>query len=638
MSSNASPLQLMAAKYGQTQFEKLISVRDKQAVNEGRLDKIQSVLSLVPESSQLNFLNKTTAEGWTSLHLACYRGYTNIVNYLVIREVNCNRETADFWTPLQLVCFLGFEACVDILLTHAHLQINKMTASRGTGLHLAAHRGHLQIVKKLIDAGACISLEDSHGHIALELATSQEILELIPTYMGQLWLAKNKRVVDPPPIYANNVFMVQSLRLHDTLVHLVLRPDLGYLNRYTNEEDFRQREIPEHKVNLLSLQDVKLVGKRLLQAKEAYNFIVESKEGRFRYYTSSLEHSKEWVSRILEAIEYCQVHKVGMASPHTPFGITIPTFTSAVESTPETHYETPTKVEENKEQTVMLSSFRIIDEIGAGSFARVYKVKKLDNERIFAMKSLNKDFLRKRNQLKYAINEGKILKLLDHPFIIKLHYSFQSAKSLYYILDYCPYGDLAMQIETHGVFVEDEAKFFMVELILALEYLHSLNILYRDLKPENILIDSKGHCRLTDFGLAKDSKAFASTSFVGSPAYLAPEMLTDKISTKASDVYSLGLVFYEILAGCSPYVDKDITKLFENIRMSKITFPPSMSEHAVDFIGAVLSLNPERRPTIEECKLSPMFQETDWENYLQGNVVSPLRFRKRSDMVDMIVE
>jgi ankyrin repeat protein len=631
--SSHKSLQMKVTKYGRTQLEKLFSVSPKQAVEQGRLDKIQSVLSLVPEGNQLKLLNKATVDAWSSLHIACYLGHSAVVRYLVSHKVSCNRETIDHWTPLQLACYLGHLQCVEWLLEAPSLQINKMTASRGTGLHLAAQNGHLEIVQKLIDAGAFIALEDNHGHIPLELASRQEILELIPVHMGALWLAKNKRVSEPPPIYANNVHMVQTMRLHDSLVHLVLQPSLGLLSRYSSEEVYRQRGMPTHIVDLLSIQDVHPVKRRLLQTKNSFNFLLECRTSQVRYYTWSEEHSQEWVQRILEAIEYCQVHKIGLAPPRQPASPTTPSFQPC---RAEKRLDDSAELEEYKDEVISLSSFKILSEIGSGSFARVYKVQKLDSKEFYAMKSLNKDFLSRRKQLKYAIGEGKILKQLDHPFIVKLHYAFQSPKSLYYLLDYCPNGDLAMQLTDHAVFSESEAKFFIIELILALEYLHSLDILYRDLKPENILLDSNGHICLTDFGLAKDSKTVASASFVGSPAYLAPEMLTDKISSKASDVYTLGLVFYELLAGKSPYYDPDISKLFDNIRSAKLTFPPSMSPSAVDFITALLSQNPERRPTISDCKLHPMFLDTDWESYLQGNVTSPVKFQSRREVMDLI--
>lgn len=579
----------------------------------------------MPVNYHLKFLNKSTEDGWSSIHLACYLGHYGIVHYLVSHNVNVNRETSDHWTPLQLACFFGFLPCVKALLEHSHLQLNKMTESRGTGLHIACQQGHLEIVKALIEAGACVSIEDNHGSIPLQLATSQEILELIPTYMGQLWLAKNKRVSEAPPTYANNVFLIQRLRLHDVLVHLVLQPEQGLLSRYSHEEAYRQREVPTHSVTLLSLQDVRQVRRRLMQSAEAFNFVIESKTARFCYYTLSEQHSQEWVVRILEAIEYCQVNKIGLPSPSTAVLPQIPSIKPYSKKKRQPLELEGGDVEEAK-GPLSLSHFRVLEEVGSGSFARVYKVEKVDDGRIFALKSLNKEFLKKRRQLKHSINEGKLLKLLDHPFVVKLHYSFQSAKSLYYVLDYCPYGDLSIQLGIHGPFTEEQAKFFIRELILVVEYLHSLEILHRDLKPENILLDATGHIRLTDFGLAKHCNAAVAATFVGSPAYVAPEMLTDKVSCKASDVYSLGLIFYELLTGKSPYYDIDINRLFEKIRIGKVNYPPTLSSATVDFISSLLSLAPDKRPTIQECKQHPMFEDTDWDAYLTGRIHSPVHF------------
>jgi len=134
----------------------------------------------------------------------------------------------------------------------------------------------------------------------------------------------------------------------------------------------------------------------------------------------------------------------------------------------------------------------------------------------------------KNNHLKYAISECNILKQSNHPYVLKMHYSFQTPKYLYMILDLCTGGDLAYHLTKREIFDENESKFFIAEVILAIEYLHSLDIIYRDLKPENILIDTEGHVKLADFGLAKEGiKNNNARSFCGSPAYLAPEMLTE---------------------------------------------------------------------------------------------------------------
>ena len=156
------------------------------------------------------------------------------------------------------------------------------------------------------------------------------------------------------------------------------------------------------------------------------------------------------------------------------------------------------------------------------------------------MKVLNKAFLVKNNHLKYAISEANILKRASHPFVLKMHYSFQTPQNLYMILDLCSGGDLAYHLSIKEIFEENEARFFIAEVLLAIEYIHSLNVVYRDLKPENILVASDGHIKLADFGLAKEGiskNSIKAKSFCGSPAYLPPEMLSENGVGKPADIY-----------------------------------------------------------------------------------------------------
>ena len=139
-------------------------------------------------------------------------------------------------------------------------------------------------------------------------------------------------------------------------------------------------------------------------------------------------------------------------------------------------------------ERVAFSSFNILEKIGAGAFGQIFKVQLASTGQIFAMKSISKSYLFKTKQLKYALTECKLLKQVDHPFVIKMHYAFQTPKFLYFILDFCAGGDLSMHLANRELFDENEARFYVAELILAIEYLHSRNIIYRDLKPDNILL------------------------------------------------------------------------------------------------------------------------------------------------------
>lgn len=156
--------------------------------------------------------------------------------------------------------------------------------------------------------------------------------------------------------------------------------------------------------------------------------------------------------------------------------------------------------------------------------------------------------------------ECNVLKQLDHPFVTKMHYSFQTPNNLYLILDYCPGGDLHYHRSERKIFKECEARFFIAEILLAVEYIHSLNIIHRDLKPENILIDEDGHCCLSDFGLAEDdmSDDDLAMDYCGTPNYMPPEMIEKQGVDKSADVYQIGTLLYDFLVGFPPYYSEDL--------------------------------------------------------------------------------
>ena len=188
----------------------------------------------------------------------------------------------------------------------------------------------------------------------------------------------------------------------------------------------------------------------------------------------------------------------------------------------------------------MFKDFDVLEVIGEGSFGRVYKCKKRDSGQILALKVMKKQYLISNHQIKYAVSEAQIMKTLDHPYLLKLIYAFQTPSNLYMALEFCENGDLSQILDEHSLLDEKIAKFLIAELILGIRCLHKKGILFRDLKPENILLDSDGHIRLADFGLAKQGKEgqdLKAQSFCGSPAYLAPEMLKKEGVTKAGDVY-----------------------------------------------------------------------------------------------------
>ena len=274
-------------------------------------------------------------------------------------------------------------------------------------------------------------------------------------------------------------------------------------------------------------------------------------------------------------------------------------------------------------QGITFESFEILSLLGSGSFGKVCKVRLKQTNEIFAMKILNKEFLIKNRLLKYAISECNILKQSKCPFIITLHYAFQTPENLYMIIDYCPGGDLSLQIQIN-MFEEEEAKFYIAELILAIEYLHNHNILYRDLKPENILISSDGHIKLVDFGLARENvKDNVIKSFCGSPNYLSPEMIKKQGASKATDIYGIGAVLYELVSGTTPFYGNDLRTLYNNIIKKKLLFPEFFSETLKDLLKKLLEKNPKKRiGIIEDIKKHNFFKEIEW-NELEFKRIKP---------------
>lgn len=157
-------------------------------------------------------------------------------------------------------------------------------------------------------------------------------------------------------------------------------------------------------------------------------------------------------------------------------------------------------------QTMTIKSFETLSVLGKGAYGKVILVRKLDGSdkgTVYAMKTFKKQEIINLKQVDNTLTEWKILKSLDHPFMVKLIYAFQNRQKLYYVLEYCPGGELFFYLQTIGRFKESAAKFYAANILLAFRYMHQNGVLYRDLKPENILVDLDGYLKITDFGLSR---------------------------------------------------------------------------------------------------------------------------------------
>mmetsp|Transcript_16991 Transcript_16991/g.16860 ORF Transcript_16991/g.16860 Transcript_16991/m.16860 type:complete len:178 (-) Transcript_16991:475-1008(-) len=176
---------------------------------------------------------------------------------------------------------------------------------------------------------------------------------------------------------------------------------------------------------------------------------------------------------------------------------------------------------------------------------------------------MSKDFVLNQDKVTQVLAERNIMINSHHPFIIELHWAFQTPSELNLVIDFCPGGELFYHLHRLGRFTENQAKFYFGEILLGLEYLHGRDIVYRDLKPENVLLDIDGHIKITDFGLSKENirNRERTYSYCGSPEYMCPEMLQKAGHGRGVDFYSLGSLLYEMLTGLPPFYDPDKQKM-----------------------------------------------------------------------------
>jgi protein kinase A len=274
-----------------------------------------------------------------------------------------------------------------------------------------------------------------------------------------------------------------------------------------------------------------------------------------------------------------------------------------------------------------LKDFQILRTLGTGSFGRVHLVRSVHNNRYYAIKVLKKAQIVKMKQVEHTNDERRMLKIVEHPFLIRMWGTFQDSHSVFMVMDYIEGGELFSLLRKSQRFPNPVAKFYAAEVTLALEYLHSHDIIYRDLKPENILLDKNGHIKITDFGFAKEVKDVTWT-LCGTPDYIAPEVVTTKPYNKSVDWWSLGVLIYEMLTGYTPFYDKTPMKTYENILQGQVRYPSNLHPHALDLLQQLITKDLSRRlgnlqGGSADVKAHPWFTEVIWEKLLSKDIETP---------------
>jgi protein-serine/threonine kinase len=271
---------------------------------------------------------------------------------------------------------------------------------------------------------------------------------------------------------------------------------------------------------------------------------------------------------------------------------------------------------------ITIKDFQKIKLLGKGSFGEVFLVKYIKTNKIYAMKILDKNKVIEGGQVEHTKIERDLLVNINCPFIVEIKFAFQDKENLYIITEFLQGGELFFHLHKEKRFTNDKAKFYVAEIVVAIEYLHKKKIVYRDLKPENVLISDIGHVKLTDFGLSKIFKKSKEKAYTicGTPQYLAPEVILSENGYDSTiDWWSLGCVLYELLIGRAPYRICLGDSLNEDLYKKKILIPDYVCEDAKDLITKLLVIEPKKRLGYGEngakkIKHHPFFKGINWDD------------------------
>ncbi|CAD8066415.1 unnamed protein product [Paramecium sonneborni] len=507
--------------------------------------------------------------------------------------IDFNIKDLDDWTPLHFACQQSNLELVQLLLEQEG-NPKMLSLDRKSPLHISSIKNDPKICELLINSGANIDEQDSDLNTPLHIASRygndkvcQILLEKHANHQS-----KNNQNLTPIEL-ASDINIIQVFDKYGISLNTFTysRTVIKELNLILQNS---RRDHVEKLLKLTKQQAIKLLS-------NAEEFLDNDKQ-RISIITDNYQSTQNQF--VDSSVSFYRISLKG------------------------NNFNTSQEIKQNK---IGPQSFQFYQKLGEGGFGEVYLVEKIGQipKKQYAMKILKKQDMNTSNIIKSAQIEKDVLKMMNHPFIVKLNWAFQTIDHLYLVMDLCSGGDLATHLSLLNSYSENTVKIFAAEITLALEALHSQGIIFRDLKPDNIVLDANGHALLTDFGLSKSGidEEILNQSFCGTLAYLAPEMLMKKGHGRQVDWYMLGILIYELLVGAPPYYDSEKEILKENIKRAPLRIPKSLSQEAKDIIIKLLIRNPKKRlgskEDAKEIKSHSWFCDINWQDCFHKKLKPP---------------
>jgi len=271
-----------------------------------------------------------------------------------------------------------------------------------------------------------------------------------------------------------------------------------------------------------------------------------------------------------------------------------------IEQNKNSHNQSSTQTQKQNQSSLHKNNFKFLYVIGKGGFGRVWKIQSKKTKIKYALKEMSKLKIIDKKSEKSINSEREFLSKLNHPFIVNMHYAFQDKDNLYLVMDLLNGGDLRFHISRYRKFSEEQTRFFIANMIYALEYIHENNVIHRDIKPENLVLDENGYVRITDFGIAKENMPDNSSETSGTPGYMAPEVMKSKNHSFPVDFFAIGVIGYEFMTGSRPYCGKNRKEIKEQMLskaavINEENIGQGWSQESADFINKLLERKESKR-------------------------------------------